>query len=123
MYNQLTPEEYDVIINKKTERPYYNQYDQHFKEGIYVCKQCDQPLFSSKAKFDAGCGWPAFDACFKDAIEEVPMKYFRWSEIICSNCKGHLGHIFKGEGFTETNTRHCANSLSIKFIPKEETNS
>lgn len=118
--NELTPEEKEIIINKKTERAYTGEYDDFYKPGIYVCKQCNNPLYSSKAKFDAGCGWPSFDNCFENSIE-VHHNTFRpryGTEITCAKCGGHLGHIFEGEQFTDTNKRHCVNSLSIKFIPE-----
>jgi peptide-methionine (R)-S-oxide reductase len=118
--NKLTDEEKEVIINKRTEAPFTGEYDDFFKEGIYVCRQCNNPLFDSKAKFEAGCGWPAFDDCFPGSLEEVPDADGSRTEIICANCKGHLGHVFKGEGFTPKDTRHCVNSLSIKFIPKNK---
>jgi methionine-R-sulfoxide reductase len=115
-YNKLTDKEENVILNKGTEPPYSGKYDDFFKEGIYVCKQCNQPLFSSKAKFKSGCGWPSFDDTFKDAVERIPDRDGIRTEIVCSNCKGHLGHVFEGEGYTEKDTRHCVNSLSIKFV-------
>jgi methionine-R-sulfoxide reductase len=114
--NPLSPKEKSVIIDKSTEPPFSGEYDDFYKEGIYICRQCDTPLFDSKAKFDAGCGWPAFDACFENAITEVPDPDGNRVEIICSKCKGHLGHAFRGESYTETDTRHCVNSLSIKFV-------
>jgi len=114
--NKLTPEEEAVIINKNTEAPFAGEYDDFYQEGIYVCRQCNNALFNSKAKFDAGCGWPAFDDCFPGSVLEIPDADGSRTEIICSNCKGHLGHIFKGENLTDNDTRHCVNSLSIKFI-------
>jgi methionine-R-sulfoxide reductase len=114
--NKLTEEEKDIILNKATEPPYSGKYDDFYKEGIYVCKQCEQPLFTSEAKFKSGCGWPSFDDTFKGAVKRVPDPDGIRTEIVCSNCGGHLGHVFEGEGFTKKDTRHCVNSLSIKFV-------
>jgi methionine-R-sulfoxide reductase len=115
-YNKLTDEEKKIIIDKGTESPYSGEYDNFFEKGIYVCKQCDQPLFTSQAKFKSGCGWPSFDDTFKDAVKRIPDPDGRRTEILCSNCGAHLGHVFEGEGYTEKDTRHCVNSLSIKFV-------
>ncbi len=114
--NKLSEKEKKVIVDKETEKPFSGEYDDFYKDGEYVCRQCDQPLYSSKAKFDAGCGWPAFDDMYNGAVEEIPDADGRRVEIVCSRCKAHLGHIFKGEGFTPKDTRHCVNSLSIKFV-------
>ena len=120
-YNKLTRPETHVIDNKGTERPFTGEYDAFYKEGVYVCRKCSNPLFESKAKFDAHCGWPAFDEHFEGAVKwddhGLP---FMGKEITCANCGGHLGHVFEGEKLTEKDTRHCVNSLSIKFIPKGE---
>jgi methionine-R-sulfoxide reductase len=118
--NKLTDEEQAVIIGKQTEMPFSGQYDDFFQKGMYVCRQCDNPLYSSKAKFDAGCGWPAFDDEVKSSVQRIidPIDP-RIAEILCSKCGGHLGHVFLGEGFTEKDTRHCVNSLSIKFVPEK----
>lgn len=118
--NDLTPEEQHVIIGKSTEAPFAGEYDNFYKEGTYVCRRCNNPLFSSKAKFDAGCGWPSFDEHFEDAVKWVPDADGRRTEILCNNCGGHLGHVFEGEHLTDKDTRHCVNSLSIKFIPEEK---
>ncbi|MBX4206023.1 methionine-R-sulfoxide reductase [Candidatus Microgenomates bacterium] len=119
--NQLTEEEKRIIINKGTEMPFSGEYEKFFKEGIYVCRQCDNPLFDSKTKFDAGCGWPSFDDHFEGSVKRVSDKDGQRIEIVCAKCGGHLGHVFEGEKFTQKDTRHCVNSLSIKFIPKEKT--
>jgi peptide-methionine (R)-S-oxide reductase len=119
-YNKLTEEEKRVILNKATEAPYSGKYNDFYKKGIYVCKQCNQPLFSSETKFKSGCGWPSFDDTFNGAVERIPDPDGMRTEIVCSNCKGHLGHVFEGEGFTKKDTRHCVNSLSIKFIENQE---
>jgi peptide-methionine (R)-S-oxide reductase len=115
--NTLTPEEIRIIKGKGTEAPFTGEYDDFYKPGTFICRQCNTPLFSSQAKFDAGCGWPAFDQNFPNAVVRIPDADGRRTEIQCGNCGGHLGHVFEGEHFTETNTRHCVNSLSIRFIP------
>lgn len=120
MYNKLTDEEAHIIEEKGTERPFSGEYDDFYKEGTYVCRRCNNPLFDSKAKFDAGCGWPAFDENFKGAVLELPDPDGQRTEIECANCHAHLGHVFVGEKLTEKDTRHCVNSLSIRFIPKDQ---
>lgn len=117
-FNQLTPEESRVIEHQGTERPFSGEYDDFYKEGTYICRKCNNPLFDSKTKFDAKCGWPAFDEHFDNAVKWLPDADGFRTEIRCDNCDGHLGHVFKGEKLTEKDTRHCVNSLSIKFIPK-----
>jgi len=119
-FNKLSKEEKEVIEEKKTERPFSGEYDDFYKEGTYTCRKCNNPLFSSKAKFDAGCGWPSFDEHFEHAVDRIPDADGVRTEIVCANCGGHLGHVFEGEHLNEKDTRHCVNSLSIKFIPKEE---
>ena len=116
--NNLTPEEKHVIEDKGTESPFTGEYDDFFQEGTFICRRCNSPLFSSKSKFDAGCGWPAFDENFPDAVKRIPDSDGQRTEIECANCKAHLGHVFKGEQFTDKDTRHCVNSLSIRFIPQ-----
>lgn len=118
--NTLTPEEERVIVHKETETPFTGEYDDFFEEGTYVCKQCGEPLYESSAKFDSGCGWPSFDEEIPDAITETPDEDGERIEVTCANCGAHLGHVFTGEGFTKKNTRYCVNSISMKFIPKEE---
>lgn len=119
-YNDLTDKEKNVIENKGTEQPFSGEYNQFFKEGIFICRRCNNPLFSSKAKFEAGCGWPAFDEHFSGAVIRIPDSDGLRTEIQCANCKAHLGHVFEGENLTPQNTRHCVNSLSIRFIPEGE---
>jgi peptide-methionine (R)-S-oxide reductase len=117
-YNRLTSQEEKVIINKATEAPFTGEYDNFYEDGTFICRRCNAPLFSSKNKFDAGCGWPSFDESFPNAIKRVPDPDGVRIEIECANCAGHLGHEFVGEGFTGKDTRDCVNSLSIRFVPK-----
>ena len=116
-YNQLSPEESAVIDGKSTEAPFSGIYEDFFQEGIYICRKCDAPLYTSTAKFHSGCGWPSFDMEIQGQVQKIRDPDGERIEIICATCKGHLGHVFEGEGFTETNVRHCVNSLSMKFIP------
>jgi peptide-methionine (R)-S-oxide reductase len=119
-YNKLTPVEKKVIEEKATEPPFTGEYDDFFEDGTFICRRCNAPLFSSKSKFDAGCGWPAFDDSFRKSIIRIPDPDGIRSEIECTNCGGHLGHEFVGEGLTGKNTRECVNSLSIRFIPRDQ---
>ncbi len=120
--NKLTDEEKDVIINKGTEIPHTGIYNKHWKTGTYNCKQCDAKLYNSSSKFDGHCGWPSFDDEIKGAVKHVTDSDGRRTEILCANCGGHLGHVFKGEGFTDKNTRHCVNSISLNFKSLELNN-
>ena len=120
VYNNLTPEEKRIIEDKGTEAPFTGKYDNFYEDGTFICRRCNAPLFSSKAKFDAGCGWPAFDENFPNAIKRLPDPDGQRTEIECFNCGAHLGHVFKGEHLTDKDTRHCVNSLSIRFIHKEK---
>ena len=117
-YNKLTPEEKNIIENKATEAPFSGLYDIFFDDGTFICRKCNAPLFSSRAKFDAGCGWPSFDENFPSAVKRLPDPDGQRIEIECANCGAHLGHVFEGEHLTDKDTRHCVNSLSIRFIPK-----
>ncbi|MDQ3836831.1 MAG: methionine-R-sulfoxide reductase [Thermoproteota archaeon] len=119
-YNELTPEQEKVIMLRATEAPFSGEYDDFYEEGTFICRRCNCPLFSSKSKFNAGCGWPSFDDSFPNAIKRVPDPDGIRTEIECKNCGAHLGHEFIGEGLTDKNTRNCVNSLSIHFIPKQK---
>ena len=117
--NPLNEFEKFVIINKGTEPPFSGTFYKYDKNGTYICKQCNAPLYRSVDKFDSHCGWPSFDDEIIGAIKKVTDADGRRTEIICSNCGAHLGHVFYGEGFTSKNTRHCVNSVSLNFIPSK----
>lgn len=118
-FKKLTDFEKYVILEKGTERPFTGELYKNEKKGTYVCKQCGAALYKSDTKFDAQCGWPSFDDEIKGAVHKSLDADGRRTEITCANCGGHLGHVFYGEGFTQKNTRHCVNSISMEFIPEK----
>ena len=116
-YTNLSPEERKIIVDKGTEAPFKGEYNEFFEAGLFICRACRNPLYESNTKFNAGCGWPSFDDELEGAVvrkEDFSAGRVR-TEICCSKCDGHLGHVFEGEQITEKNTRHCVNSLSIQF--------
>lgn len=117
----LSDEEYHVLRDKGTERPFTGKYNMHFENGTYVCRGCGIELFDSHTKFDSGCGWPSFDKAKEGALRYEPdySLGMKRVEILCNNCDGHLGHVFD-DGPTETGQRYCVNSLSLDFNPKNQ---
>ena len=118
-YNTLNNEERYVIEYKGTERPFTGEYDDFYEDGSYICRRCNAELYRSVDKFDAHCGWPAFDKEVEGSVKHLPDPDGQRTEVECANCGGHLGHVFMGEGFTATNARHCINSISMTFVPSE----
>ena len=118
-FNPLTAQERQIIEFKGTEYPFTGEYDDFYWEGTYICRRCNAELYRSADKFDAHCGWPAFDQEIPGAVNRLPDPDGYRIEIECASCGGHLGHVFLGEFLTPANTRHCVNSLSMKFVPLE----
>ena len=116
---QLTQQQYNVLRNKDTDRPYTGQYDNFFEKGMYVCAACGNPLFTSDAKFDSHCGWPSFDQAIKGSVIYEHDKSYGMdrTEVMCAKCGGHLGHVFDDGPKATTGERFCTNSTSIKFVP------
>ncbi len=112
-FNKLSYEEAKIIEHKGTEAPFSGKYNSFYEDGVYLCKRCNNLLFRSKDKFNSNSGWPSFDNTIEGGVKEVLDRDGRRVEIICSNCGGHLGHVFRGEQFTPKNVRHCVNSLSL----------
>lgn len=119
---ELTPEQYNVLRQKGTERPHTGEYDEHFEKGTYVCAACGNALFTSNAKFHSECGWPSFDQAIKGSVIYEHDNSYGWdrTEVMCAKCGGHLGHVFDDGPEETTGQRYCTNSVSIKFIPAEE---
>jgi peptide-methionine (R)-S-oxide reductase len=118
----LDDQEFRILRKKDTERPFTGEYENVFpKKGYFACKGCGNPLYSYSSKFHSGCGWPAFDKCFENSIKIEVDRSFGMNrvEIMCAKCDGHLGHVFGGERYTQTNERHCVNSKSIVYVEQD----
>jgi len=115
-FNELTEKESEVILNKGTERPWIGEFTDNKRKGTYICRRCNAPLYKSDSKFDSHCGWPSFDDEIPGSVQRHVDADGQRTEIVCKNCEGHLGHVFLKEGYTAKNTRHCVNSISMKFI-------
>ncbi|RKN49119.1 peptide-methionine (R)-S-oxide reductase MsrB [Micromonospora endolithica] len=117
---RLSPEEFRVLREAGTERPWTGEYVETKTPGVYHCRACGLELFSSDTKFDSHCGWPSFDDAIPGRVKEIEDRSLGMSrtEIRCARCDSHLGHVFHGEGFTPKDTRHCVNSVSIRLEPR-----
>ncbi|MFT5450782.1 MAG: methionine-R-sulfoxide reductase [Enterobacterales bacterium] len=120
--NELSAEEANIILDKGTEQPFTGLYNDNIDGGLYICKQCDAPLYKSEHKYQSTCGWPSFDDEIEGSVKQVPDVDGRRTEIVCANCDGHLGHIFHGEQHTDKNIRHCVNSIAMNFVSVEDLN-
>jgi len=120
-FNELTDEEAHVIVGKGTERPFTGEYTDLKDAGTFICRRCNAALYRSQDKFDSHCGWPCFDDEIPDVVDRHQDADGHRTEIVCRNCRGHLGHVVLGEGMTAKNTRHCVNSISMTFIPSEQS--
>jgi len=121
-WRKLTPEEAYIIVDKGTERPGTGKYLNNTIKGIYTCRRCGAPLFTSTDKFQSECGWPSFDDAIPGAVKRIPDPDGERTEIECARCGAHLGHVFTGEHMTNKNTRYCVNSVSMDFIPADSVN-
>ena len=121
-FNKLNDKERSIIVDGGTEAPFSGEYNNFFKKGYYICRACEAPLYKSSSKFNSNCGWPSFDDEIENAIiKKVDNSYnMQRTEICCAKCNGHLGHVFYGEKYTAKNTRHCVNSISLRFIAEKE---
>ena len=116
-FKKLTTEEESVIVHKGTEAPFSGEFYAFWERGTYICKRCGAPLYRSESKFESGCGWPSFDDELPGAVKRLPDADGVRTEIQCTKCSAHLGHVFTGEGSTKKNIRHCVNSVSMDFVP------
>lgn len=117
----LTPEVLTIVKNRATEYPFSGEYNELEAPGTYLCRQCGLALFRAQSKFPSGCGWPSFDQNIASNVASKPDPDGLRTEIVCARCSAHLGHVFSGEGFTNQNTRHCVNSISLDFIENSAT--